>query len=355
MRAAKLYGELDRADDGRRLLERANAESADAPQRATLVPPAGGSRARLGDWPAAVQRARLRAPRHARSRRSSPSSTSRSASCVDDRLREPELEALAPQAAARSRLRPREPRAREPRARAQRRRPTARAALDRLPRQLSPPTTPSARACSRAPPTARGDGEATLGLVLPLSGPYREDRRVDPARLRARVGHLRRAAVAAAPARARLRRRRRARGRRHARARRRRCRRDRRPGALERGGRGRAAAEAGARAAAQLRAPRRRGRTSASTCSASDSRPATRPARSCASAPSNAAASASRSCTRTTSTARASRTASGRRSRRAAARVVGDRELHARLGRLAERDQAAGRARAALARAAGAA
>jgi ABC-type branched-subunit amino acid transport system substrate-binding protein len=170
MRAATLYGELDRPEDGRRLLERANASSADAPQRAKLYRLQADLARASGDWPAAVV-----ALAYTRRDTTDPASLAELdleiGELVDDRLREPELEALI------ARL-PRGPvydrvnLALASRALARNDVAKARSALDRLPRQLSPAEDAErARLLARASDRA-GDDEATLGLVLPLSGPF---------------------------------------------------------------------------------------------------------------------------------------------------------------------------------------
>ena len=137
----------------------------------------------------------------------------------------------------------------------------ARAALDRLPSQLSEADAATrdrllARASDRA-----GGGEATLGVVLPLSGPYAKIGESILRGIALGSGIYAELALASAAARPRFGRRCRDCGRGHARAHRFRRRRDLRPGALERGGRGGADRGVRAGAAAQLRAPRRRGRS----------------------------------------------------------------------------------------------
>ena len=125
-----------------------------------------------GDWPAAVN-----ALAYARRDATDPTALAELdveiSELVDDRLREPELEALVPKL-------PRGPVYDQvnlvlaSRALSRNDVARARAALDRLPRQLS-----AANEAERARLLARaadrgGDGEATLGLVLPLSGPFQK-------------------------------------------------------------------------------------------------------------------------------------------------------------------------------------
>lgn len=170
MRAAKIYGELDRPDDGRKLLERANVDAAPAPARARLHRLAADLARSSGDWPAAVK-----SLAYTRRDTTDPAQLAELdveiTELVDDRLREPELEALAPKL-------PRGPvydqvnLALASRALSRNDVAKARSALDRLPRTLSPAAeTERARLLARATDRA-GDAEATLGLVLPLSGPY---------------------------------------------------------------------------------------------------------------------------------------------------------------------------------------
>ena len=170
MRAAKVYGELDRPDEGRRLLERSNIESVDAPQRARLHRLQADLARASGDWPAVVNALAL-TRRDTRDPAQLAELDVEIGELVDDRLREPELEALV------SKL-PRGPvydrvnLALASRALARNDSAKAREALDRLPRQLSGlDDAERARLLARAA-DRRGDAEATLGLVLPLSGPY---------------------------------------------------------------------------------------------------------------------------------------------------------------------------------------
>lgn len=170
MRAATLYGELDRAEDGRRLLERANTAGADAPQRAKLYRLQADLARVTGDWPAAVV-----ALAYTRRDTKDPAQLAELDleidELVDDRLREPELEALVAKL-PRGPVYDRVNLALASRALARNDVAKARSALDRLPRQLSPAEDAErARLLARATDRA-GDGEATLGLVLPLSGPF---------------------------------------------------------------------------------------------------------------------------------------------------------------------------------------
>jgi ABC-type branched-subunit amino acid transport system substrate-binding protein len=170
MRAAKLYGDLDRAEDGRRLLERANASTVDAPQRARLYRMQADLARASGDWPAAVL-ALAYTRRDTRDPAQLAELDLEVAELVDDRLREPELEALVPRL-PRGPVYDRVNLALASRALARNDVSKARGALDRLPRQLSPAEEAErARLLARAS-DSKGDGEATLGLVLPLSGPF---------------------------------------------------------------------------------------------------------------------------------------------------------------------------------------
>jgi len=170
MRAAKVYAGLDRADDGRRLLERANPSTVDAAQRARLFRLQADLARASGDWPAAVL-----ALAYARRDTSDPAQLSELdleiGELVDDRLREPELASLAPRL-PRGPVYDRVNLALASRALARHDVEQARAALDRLPRQLAPAQDAErARLLARATDRS-GAGEATLGLVLPLSGPF---------------------------------------------------------------------------------------------------------------------------------------------------------------------------------------
>jgi len=170
MRGAKLYAELDRPADGRQLLERANADSADAPQRAKLHRLEADLARASGDWPAAVNALAL-TRRDTRDPAQLAELDNEIGELVDDRLREPELAALAPKL-PRGPVYDRVNLALASRALARNDVAKARAALDRLPRQLSA-TDEAERARLLARAADRGGGAAaTLGLVLPLSGPF---------------------------------------------------------------------------------------------------------------------------------------------------------------------------------------
>jgi ABC-type branched-subunit amino acid transport system substrate-binding protein len=169
MRGAKIYAELDRPDDARKLLERANVDAAPAPDRARLYRLEADLARGSGDWAGAVN-----ALAYTRRDTTDPAQLAEldaETTELVERLREPELTALAPKlprgpvydqvnlALARTAL------SRNDSA-------TARAALDRLPRTLSPASeSERARLLARATDRA-GEAQATLGLVLPLSGPY---------------------------------------------------------------------------------------------------------------------------------------------------------------------------------------
>ncbi len=170
MRAAKNSGDLERPDEGRRLLERANAASVDAPQRARLYRLQADLARASGDWPAAVS-ALAYARRDTRDPTQLAELDLEIGELVDDRLREPELEALAPKL-PRGPVYDRVNLALASRALARNDVARARSALDRLPRQLSTADDAErARLLARASDRG-GAREATLGLVLALSGPY---------------------------------------------------------------------------------------------------------------------------------------------------------------------------------------
>jgi ABC-type branched-subunit amino acid transport system substrate-binding protein len=170
MRAARIYGELDRPDDGRRLLERASAESVDAPQRARLYRLQADLARASGDWPAAVN-ALAFTRRDTRDPAQLAARDVEIGELVSERLREPELEALAPRL-PRGPVFDRGNRVLASRALARNDVANARQALDRLPRQLSgADDAERARLLARAA-DRDGGAAATLGLVLPLSGPY---------------------------------------------------------------------------------------------------------------------------------------------------------------------------------------
>ncbi len=170
MRAATIYGELDRPDDGRRLLERSSFESVTAPRRARLFRLQADLARASGDWPAAVYALAL-TRRDSRKPAKLAELDAEIDELIDGRLREPELDALA-------RKLPRGPVSDRvnltlaSRALARNDTATARKALARLPSQLSDGDAAARdRLLARASDQGAGVG-ATLGLVLPLSGPY---------------------------------------------------------------------------------------------------------------------------------------------------------------------------------------
>ncbi len=170
MRAAKIYGALGRPDDGRRLLERSSFASVDEQQRARLYRLQADLARASGDWPAAVY-ALAFTRRDTHDPAQQVELDIEIDELVDERLREPELEALAPKL-PRGPVYDRVNLALASRALARNDVAKARNALDRLPRQLSEPDEAErARLLARASDRA-GAAEATLGLVLPLSGPY---------------------------------------------------------------------------------------------------------------------------------------------------------------------------------------
>jgi branched-chain amino acid transport system substrate-binding protein len=170
MKAAQLYQKLGRPADGRAVLARANTDSADAAARARLYRLDADLARGLGDWPEVVL-----ALSYARRDTQDPAALTEIDVEISDllevRLRESDLEALA------SRL-PRGPVfdrvcleiTRRALARGDVR--AARGALDRLPRRLAEgDEAERALLLARAADLA-GEASATLGLVLPLSGPY---------------------------------------------------------------------------------------------------------------------------------------------------------------------------------------
>ncbi|HTO09235.1 MAG TPA: penicillin-binding protein activator [Myxococcota bacterium] len=170
LRAAQLYQSLDRPADGRAVIARANQDRADADTRAKLYRLDADLARKLGDW-SEVVRALALARRDTRDPNDLTEIDAEISDLLEVRMHEPELVALAPKL-------PRGPVydrvnleiARRALARSDV--PAARAALDALPRRLS-----EADEAERALLLARaadlaGEAQATLGLVLPLSGPY---------------------------------------------------------------------------------------------------------------------------------------------------------------------------------------
>jgi ABC-type branched-subunit amino acid transport system substrate-binding protein len=170
MKAAQLYQKLQRPADGRAVLARANSEGSDAATRAKLNRLDAELARSLGDWPEVVL-----ALAYARRDTTDPAQLAEIDVEISDllevRLREPDLDALVPRL-------PRGPVYDQvgleiaQRALARGDVTGARTALDRLPRRLSE-TDEAQRALllARAADLA-GEASATLGLVLPLSGPY---------------------------------------------------------------------------------------------------------------------------------------------------------------------------------------
>ena len=172
LKAAQLYQSLERPADGRAVIARANQDAADADTRAKLNRLDADLARSMGDWPEVV-RALALARRDTRDPSQLTEIDVEISDLLEVRMHEPELVALAPKL-------PRGPVydrvnleiARRALARGDV--PAGRAALDALPRRLS-----EADEAERALLLARaadlaGEAQATLGLVLPLSGPYQK-------------------------------------------------------------------------------------------------------------------------------------------------------------------------------------
>jgi ABC-type branched-subunit amino acid transport system substrate-binding protein len=170
MKSAQLYQKLDRPADGRAVLERANVDRADGATRAKLYRLDADLARSLGDWPEVV-RALAMARRDVTDPAALTEIDVEIADLLEVRLREPDLEALV------QRL-PRGPVydrvgleiARRALDRGDVR--AARAALDRLPRRLSEGDEAERAVLLARAADLSGEAAATLGLVLPLSGPY---------------------------------------------------------------------------------------------------------------------------------------------------------------------------------------
>ena len=170
MKAAQVYQKLERPADGRAVLARADVDRTDAATRAKLYRQDAELARSLGDWPEVVRGLAL-----ARRDTSDPAELTEIdveiSDLIEVRLNESDLVALEPRL-------PRGPVydrvgleiARRALARDDVR--AARAALDNLPRRLSEgDEAERALLLARAADMA-GEASATLGLVLPLSGPY---------------------------------------------------------------------------------------------------------------------------------------------------------------------------------------
>lgn len=170
LRAAQLYQKLGRAADGRAVIERATEDRADAATRAKLYRLDADLARSLGDWPEVVRALAL-------ARRDTPDPNqlmeidTEVADLLEVRLREPELEALAPRL-------PKGPVydrvnleiARRALARGDV--AAGRTALDRLPRRLSDADEAERSILQARAADLAGEAAATLGVVLPLSGSY---------------------------------------------------------------------------------------------------------------------------------------------------------------------------------------
>jgi len=170
MKAAQVYQKLERPADGRAVLARADVDRTDAATRAKLYRLDAELARSLGDWPEVVRALAL-----ARRDTSDPAELTEIdveiSDLIEVRLHEPDLEALEPRL-------PRGPVydkvgleiARRALARDDVR--AARAALDNLPRRLSEGDEAERAVLLARAADMAGEASATLGLVLPLSGPY---------------------------------------------------------------------------------------------------------------------------------------------------------------------------------------
>ena len=170
MKSAQLYQKLERPADGRAVLGRASTDRADAAARARLNHLDADLARGLGDWPEVVRALAL-----ARRDTQDPAALNEIDVEISDllevRLREPDLEALLPRlpsgpvfdrvcleiarrALARGDVR------------------TARSALDRLPRRLAEGDEAERALLQARAADLAGEASATLGLVLPLTGPF---------------------------------------------------------------------------------------------------------------------------------------------------------------------------------------
>ena len=170
MKSAQLYQKLERPADGRAVLGRASTDRADAAARARLNHLDADLARGLGDWPEVVRALAL-----ARRDTQDPAALNEIDVEISDllevRLREPDLEALLPRlpsgpvfdrvcleiarrALARGDVR------------------TARTALDRLPRRLAEGDEAERALLQARAADLAGEASATLGLVLPLTGPF---------------------------------------------------------------------------------------------------------------------------------------------------------------------------------------
>lgn len=170
LKAAQIYQKLERPADGRAVLERANTDRADAATRAKLNRFDADLARSLGDWPEVVL-----ALAYARRDTTDPAQLAQIDLEISDllevRLRDPDLDALVPRL-PRGPVYDRVGLEIAQRALARGDVSGARTALDRLPRSLSDgDEAQRARLLARAADLA-GEASATLGLVLPLSGPY---------------------------------------------------------------------------------------------------------------------------------------------------------------------------------------
>jgi ABC-type branched-subunit amino acid transport system substrate-binding protein len=172
IRSAQVYQSLKRPADGRAVIARASQDRADADSRAKLNRLDADLARSLGDWPEVVRALAL-----ARRDLSDPAQLTEIDVEISDllevRMREPELQALLP------RLPPgpvydkvgleiaRRALARGDVA-------AAREALDHLPRRLSEGDEAERAVLLARAADLAGEASATLGVVLPLSGPYQK-------------------------------------------------------------------------------------------------------------------------------------------------------------------------------------
>jgi len=170
LRAAQLYQKLGRAADGRAVIERATEDRADAATRAKLYRLDADLARSLGDWPEVV-RALALARRDTQDPNELLEIDTEIADLLEVRLREPELEALAPRL-------PKGPVYDRVNLEVARRAlgrgdvAAARTALDRLPRRLSDADEAERAILQARAADLAGEAAATLGVVLPLSGPF---------------------------------------------------------------------------------------------------------------------------------------------------------------------------------------
>ncbi|HTO55745.1 MAG TPA: ABC transporter substrate-binding protein [Myxococcota bacterium] len=172
LRAAQLYQSLERPADGRAVIARANQDRTDAETRAKLNRLDADLARSLGDWPEVV-RALAFARRDTRDPQQLTEIDVEISDLLEVRMREPELVALIeklPRGPVYDRVGLEIAR----RALARGDVAAAREALDRLPRRLSEGDEAERAVLLARAADLAGEASATLGLVLPLSGPYQK-------------------------------------------------------------------------------------------------------------------------------------------------------------------------------------